>query len=178
MRTFLPWTLVAATAALACAQSPSRIGENTGPSGTTKNTVASLQGSFDLGPEPLSVSLKLADAWRAPATSERVSLVIDGIEMLRPGASFEVYLDPPESEALDSRHVSYVGEIAIFGKPGETPPSSRSLDVTMRVRALNEHRRLDPTQPPLRVVFRSSALGLEAEAAPALRFRKLTLEVR
>lgn len=132
-----------------------------------------------LGVETLSVPLSITASARTQlATAERVVLVIEGIELLELGGSFEVFLDPPETGAFDRSNEAYVGELAVFGKKGETPESTRTLDVTSRLRALGWSERLDDRSHPLRIVFRSDASANEGASAPALRVKRLTLEVR
>ena len=60
----------------------------------------------------------------------RWRLVVDDIEILRTGATFGVYLDPPHDSDPDPGHPSFLGTLAVFGTPDGGARSSRSFDVS------------------------------------------------
>ena len=180
MRFFLPWSLVFAAVSSACPPTPPNDHEARDVVTSSREVLAASDSKARLlGVETLSVPLSITVSARAQiATAERVVLVIEGIELLELGGTFEVFLDPPETAEFDRSNEAYVGELAVFGKKGETPESTRTLDVTARLRALGGSERLEDRTRPLRIVFRSGASLDEGASAPALRVKRLTLEVR
>ena len=149
---------------------------------TGAELAASEPGPYTLGREPLTVTLRVPEDRRerlaAIAAGSRpgsLRLVIEGIELLHPGAVHEVHLEPPEGRAPLSTDPSIVGHLALFGKPGEAPESTRTLDVTQRIRALPAGAR------EIRVTFMPGDRG-EAPASgfpeASLRFRRIALVER
>ncbi|HEV7667541.1 MAG TPA: hypothetical protein VGS22_03390 [Thermoanaerobaculia bacterium] len=136
-------------------------------------------GPYALGAEPLSVLVKVSAEARRPLAeaasgSDKILLVIERIEMLRPGATYEVYLDPPEERVADPGDRSYLGQISLFGKVGVTPPSDRSFEVGKWLRA---RRDLGAALDSFRVLIvpgdeRKPGAGA---AGPSLRFREISL---
>jgi hypothetical protein len=147
-------------------------------------------GPFQLGREPLTVTLRVPEGSRA-RLADLVSgsrpgslrLFVEGIELLHPGGVFEVHLEAPEGGTPDSRSPSFLGHVAVYGHAGETPESTRTFDVTERLRAL--WGRGGPSAiGPLRVTFvpgeRSDHDRAASSQAPeaTLRFRRVALVER
>jgi hypothetical protein len=100
-------------------------------------------------------------------------LVIEDVEMLRLGAAYEVYLEPPEGDDPDPGDPSYLGNLAVFGRLGETPPSSRSFDVGERLKELAE---AGMEGAELRLLFVPGDGGdTQDEGGPALRFGRAAI---
>ncbi len=155
------------------------------PSATSAELAASEPGPYTLGREPLTVTLRLPEERRerlaslAAGTSGSLRLFVEGIEMLHPGAVYEVHLEPSQGRTPGSTDPSFVGNVAIFGKAGEGRESTRSFDVTDRARALLGHG--GPAAGPIRVTFVPSdrAEGSQAGAPEAfIRFRRVALVER
>jgi hypothetical protein len=147
-------------------------------------------GPYRLGREPLTVTLRVLEERRGrladlAAGSRRGSLrlVIEGIELLRPGGVYEVHLEAPAGGTLDSRSPSFVGHVAVYGRVGETPESTRTFDVTERIRAL-WGRGGAAAIGPIRVAFVPSERNDRDEAASSqapevsLRFGRIALVER
>lgn len=164
--------------------SPSSASGPSGPSGSNAELAMSEPGPYTLGHEPLSVTLRLPEDRRerlaAVATGKqpgKLRLVIEGIEILHPGAVYDVHLEPAAGRTPSSSEPSFLGHIAIYGKPGETPESSRGFDVTERARALWSRG----PAGQIRILFVSSDRDEAATAgAPEafLRFRRVALVER
>jgi hypothetical protein len=161
--------------------SPSSASSNSRPSGSTAELAMSEPGPYTLGHEPLSVTLRLPEdrrerlaavaAGKQPGT---LRLVVEGIEMLHPGAVYDVHLEPAAGRTPSSSEPSFLGHIAIYGKPGETPESSRGFDVTERARALWSRGPAGPIQILFVPSDRDEARAPEA----SLRFRRVALVER
>lgn len=143
---------------------------------------ASDPGPYGLGAEPFALPFKV-DAGSRRRLSEAASgagtlfLLIEGIEILRPGATYEVYLNPPEGRLPDPADRSYLGQLSLFGSVRETPPSDRSFDLGRWVRA---RRGAGAALDVFRVLIvpgdeRASGPG---PAGPSLRFRRISVKER
>lgn len=188
----LGWMLGAATlaalAGVACTDPTAKLADvspssASSPSGTSAELAASEPGPYTLGHEPLSVTLRLTENRRerlsAVAAGKRpgsLRLIVEGIEILHPGAVYEVHLEPAAGRTPGSTEPSFLGHIAIYGKPGETPESSRGFDVTERARALWSRAPIGP----IRILFVPSDGEEAAAGAPEafLRFRRVALVER
>ncbi len=135
-------------------------------------------GPYVLGTEPLQVRVAVQGNGRplaeAASGGAKILLVIERLELLRPGATYEVYLDPPEGRGPNPEDGSFLGHISLFGKAGEAPPTDRAFDVGARIRArLEGGARLDGLRvlivPPL------DELRPSKDGSPALRFRAISL---
>lgn len=161
--------------------SPSSASSHSGPSGSSAELAMSEPGPYTLSHEPLSVTLRLPDDRQerlaAVATGKQpgtLRLIVEGIEILHPGAVYDVHLEPASGRTPGSTEPSFLGHIAIYGKPGATPESSRGFDVTERARALWSRG----STGPIRVLFVPS--DREEAGAPEafLRFRRVALVER
>jgi hypothetical protein len=129
---------------------------------------------------PSSVELELPASGRerlaamaSGAGAEGWRLVIEDVEMLRLGATYEVYLEPPEGDPPDPGDASYLGNLAVFGSVAETPPSSRTFAVGERLKELAE---AGMEGAALRLLFVPGDGGdTEDDGGPALRFGRASI---
>jgi hypothetical protein len=135
-----------------------------------------------LGDAPVTVELPATAADRLAAVTGRgghLRLAIDGLQVLHPGAVYQVYLDLPAGQAPDPAGTYFVGNLSLFTEPGQTGDIRRTFDVTDRVKAL---RRSGAGKGPLKVTFIRERLNGEAGTAgepPAfLRFTRVSLVER
>jgi len=146
---------------------------------------ATEPGPYELGREPLTVTLRVPEDRRerlaelaGSGQPGRLRLVVEGIEILRPGGVYDVHLEPPEGSSPGPSSPSFVGHLAIYSKPG-TRPSTRTFDVTGHLRSLLRNR---PATAALRVILvpAEESAGEEAgpPAGPVLRFRRIALVER
>ena len=179
----LGWMLgaaaIAALSGAACTEPNARPAEmrspaSPSPSGSNAELAASERGPYTLSREPLLVTLRLPEDRRERLTGS-LRLVVEGIEIIHPGAVYEVHLEPTREKRPGAKDPSFLGHIAIYGKPGAPPETSPGFDVTERVRSLAGR---DTNE--LRVLF----LPSEAEEAavepaePLLRIRRVVLVAR
>jgi tyrosinase len=108
--------------------------------------------AVDLGPQGGAVHGQLSEdggaLLRAPATGTspaRLGLVLADVQLVKPGASFAVYLNLPAGAAPDATSRYYVGNLALFGAAPHGEHAAHGLqgsevlfDVTDTVRALQE----------------------------------------
>lgn len=178
--------ILAALAGVACTEPNAKLADvspssASGPSKSSAELAMSEPGPYTLGHEPLSVTLRLPEDRRerlaAVATGQRpgtLRLVVEGIEILHPGAVYDVHLEPAAGRTPGSNEPSFLGHIAIYGKPGETPESSRGFDVTERARALWSR---GPAEP-IRILFVPSDREEAGAPEASLRFRRVALVER
>lgn len=174
--------ILAALAGGACTEPNAKLA-GVSPSGPSAELAMSEPGPYTLSHEPLSVTLRLPEDRRerlaavaAGKQPGKLRLVVEGIEMLHPGAVYDVHLEPAAGRTPGATEPSFLGHIAIYGKPGETPESSRGFDVTERARALWGRG----STGPIRILFVPSGRGEAATEAPdaLLRFRRVALVER
>lgn len=151
---------------------------------------ASEPGTYSLGREPLTVTLRVPEERRgrladlaAGSRPGSLRLVIEEIELRHPGGVYEVHLEPPADGTPGSRSPSFVGHVAVYGKVGDTPESTRTFDVTERAHALWGRGGPSAIQP-IRVTIVPSERSDHDQAAAAqapegsLRFRRIALVER
>lgn len=172
-------------AGAACSEPPPAVSAPSAPSALA----ASEPGPYELGREPLTVTLRIPEERRKRLTDlaggsqeGRLRLLVEGIEILRPGGVYEVHLEAPEGRLPGSASPSFAGHVAIFGKTGETPASTRTFDVTERIRSLLRERSSASPIESFRVTFLPGE-ARDGEASgpatgPVLRFRRVALVER
>lgn len=117
--------------------------EGEGPGGMTV-MAATRPGRVALGMEPREVAIPLqrgvGDRMEAAADEPvEMRVVVHGIEMLHPGALYEVYLNLPEGREPDPESPYFLGHVAAFtDSEGAEGTSDRSFAITDAVRALRE----------------------------------------
>ena len=150
------------------------------PAEPSAELAASEAGPHELGPEPLTVTLAVPAAVRerlaalaAGARPGRLRLAIEDVELLRPGAVYQVHLEPAAGRTPDPGDPSFLGNLALYGRSER--PSTRTFDVTDRARALWAK---GAPAGPVRVAFVLAHAEEAKEAAaggPFLRFRRVVL---
>lgn len=139
---------------------------------------ASEATQVELGAEPVTVAVPLSAAARERvlevAEPGSLRLAIEGLELLRPGRAYEVYLNLPEGAAPDPKGPHFLGLVALYAPPGEGAETLRTFDLAPAAQALRQQGRWTGD---VRVTFVPA--GEEAAAAgPYLRFRRLALHAR
>jgi hypothetical protein len=131
-----------------------------------------------LGSAPVTVRVPVPPAAAerlrsAAAGSGRLWLVVEGLQLLRPGVYHQVYLNLPEGAEPDPQGPRFVGNLSLFGAPRDEP-IEKAFDVTEKVRALGE----SALQGDLRVTFVPGNPEAAGEAGPFLSFRRVKLVER
>ncbi len=136
----------------------------------------------NLGRSPVSVSLSVPPAAneRMAAPGGRVRLVVEDLQLLRPGVHYQVYLNLPEGARPDPKGPNFIGHVALFTEPEHSEPVDRSFDVTDEVQEL---RRRGEWSGEVRVTFvpghgEDVMAAAPGGAAPFLRFRRIALVER
>lgn len=144
---------------------------------------ASPPAEVGLGQEPVTVEVPLTEAARErllelASTPGRLRLVIEGLQLLRPGVHYQVYLSLPAGAKPDPLGPHFVGHVALFAEPGHEP-MSRSFDVSRNVQAL---RARGLWKDEVRVTFVPAAspesLATAPGSGPFFRFRRVALVER
>jgi hypothetical protein len=130
-----------------------------------------------LGNVPVTIDLPAAERLAAAAgRGGHLRLAIDGLQVLHPGAVYQVYLGLPPGKAPDPRGPYFVGNLSLFTEPGQTGDIRRTYDVTDRVKALRES---GEWKGPVRVTFVRERLdggtGTAGEPPAFLRFTRVSL---
>jgi len=134
-----------------------------------------------LGSAPVTVSLPAPQEERlaaATAQGRHLRLVIEGLQVLHPGAVYQVYLDLPAGKAPDPASPYFVGNLSLYTEPGQTGDIRRTYDVTQQVKAL---RKRGEWKGDVRVTFVRERLGEEGHAGTAgeppafLRFTRVSI---
>lgn len=146
----------------------------------TQVLAASEATQVELGAEPVTVAVPLPAAAKERvlevAEPGRLRLAIEGLQLLRPGRAYEVYLNLPEGAAPDPKGPHFLGLVALYAPAGDPAETTRTFDLAPAAQALRERGRW--TAGELRVTF-IPADGEEAPAkGPFLRFRRLALHAR
>jgi hypothetical protein len=134
-----------------------------------------------LGSSPVTVNLPAPADERLSAATARgkhLYLAVDGLQVLHPGAVYQVYLDLPAGSAPDPQGPYFVGNLSLYTDLGQTAAIRRTYDVTEQVKALRQRREW---KGPVRVTFVQERLGEEAgagEPAAFLRFTQVSLVER
>jgi hypothetical protein len=142
---------------------------------------ASPDAETRLGSSPVTLTLPSPPEERVAAVAEQgghLRLVIEGIQVLHPGAVYQVYLNLPPGKAPDPGGPYFVGNLSLYTEPGQTPDITRTYDVTEQVKAL---RRTGEWKGPVRLTFVRERLGQEPSASvpPAfLRFTRVSVVAR
>ncbi|HEX9671533.1 MAG TPA: hypothetical protein VGC93_18845 [Thermoanaerobaculia bacterium] len=145
-----------------------------------KVLAASESTQVELGAEPVTVAVPLPanakERLLELAEPGRLLLAIEGLELLRPGVAYEVYMNLPEGAEPDPKGPHFLGLVALYTRPEQAGETTRSLDLAPAVQALRE-RGLLPGE--LRVTFvPADGDKVAAPAGPFLRFRRLALHAR
>jgi hypothetical protein len=130
-----------------------------------------------LGNTPVTVTLPAPSEDKVAAIAAQgghLRLAIDGLEVLHPGAVYQVYLDLPEGRTPSPQDAHFVGTLSLFTDPGKTLGIRRTYDVTDQVRGL---RQRGEWKGPLRVTFVRERLDRPASSEPTefLRFTRVAL---
>jgi len=134
-----------------------------------------------LGSAPVTVILPAPPEERLAAAitqGKHLRLAIEGLQVLHPGAVYQVYLDLPSGRAPDPASPSFVGNLSLYTEPGQTGDIRRTYDVTEQVMAL---RQRGEWKGPVRVTFVRDRLGEEGHAGTAaeppvfLRFTRVSI---
>jgi len=139
---------------------------------------ASPAGETRLGSAQVTVNLPAPSAERLSAATARgkhLYLAVDGLQVLHPGAVYQVYLDLPTGSAPDPQGPYFVGNLSLYTDPGRTADIRRTYDVTEQVKVL---RQRGEWKGPVRVTFVQERLGGESNAggpAAFLRFTQVSL---
>lgn len=153
-------------------------------SSASSELASTATGPFELGLEPLTVALAVPAAGRerlaALARGSRpggLRLAVEGVELLRPGGVYQVYLELPASEEPAASHPAFAGHLSPYGDAGSGAESRRGFDVTERARAL---WRDGGPAGPVRVTFVPARPPEASEAGPGpfLRIRRVALVER
>lgn len=171
-------TVLFALAMPSCAADP--VGAPAGPrsAGGQEALAMSEPEEVRLGSEPVTVRVPVppeaAERLRSAAAGPgSLWLVIEGLQLLRPGVYHQVYLNLPEGAEPDPQGPHFVGNLSLYGAPrGE--PLEKAFDVTDEVRALRE----DLREGGLRVTFVPGNPEAAAEAGPFLSLRRVKLVER
>lgn len=128
-----------------------------------------------LGNAPVTIDLAAAERLAA-AQGRRLRLAIDGLQVLHPGAVYQVYLGLPPGKAPDPAGPYFVGNLSLFTEPGQTGDIRRTYDVTDQVDGL---RRRGEWKGPVRVTFvrerLDGAASTAGEPSAFLRFTRVSL---
>jgi hypothetical protein len=145
---------------------------------------ASQDVEIRLGNAPVTLTLPAPSEERVAAVTSRdghLRLVIEGIQVLHPGAVYQVYLNLPPGKESDPQGPYFVGNLSLYTEPGQTPDITRTFDVTEQVKAL---RRAGEWKGPVRVTYvreRLDRLGHEPSAGGPqvfLRFTRVSIVAR
>jgi hypothetical protein len=162
----IPFVLSLAAAAMPC--SPERSG----------TLAASEKAARSLGNEPVTVAVRLPESVAGNA-SRRLRVVVEGLELVHPGAVYEVYLNLPEGRKPDPEGPYFLGHLALYGQPvGGEPDGRRSFDLTDKLAALRESG--DWTGEVELTFVRGNPEQAQARAAPAefIRFSHISVVER
>jgi hypothetical protein len=175
-RLLLPVLALAAglPATLACAM-------KTTPPDPVPVLAASSATETRLGNAPVTLTLPAPPEDKVAAITVgggHLRLAIDGLEVLHPGAVYQVYLNLPEGRTPSPQDPHFVGTLSLYTDPGKTLGIRRTYDVTDQVKAL---RTRGEWKGPLRLTFVRERLDQPAGSASPnepgefLRFTRVTL---
>ena len=147
-------------------------------SGTVLAT--SDESAIELGSEARSVELPTPPAaWQRlltlAAAPGRLRLALEGVRLLHPGVTYQVYLGLPAGAEPQPDGPHFVGHLALYAEPAETGDVVRSFEISKQVAALG---RQGAPQGPLRVTFVPTASRDELAAAgggPFFRLRRIVV---
>ena len=118
-----------------------------------------------LGNAPVTLTLPAPAEDQVAAIAARgghLRLAIDGLEVLHPGAVYQVYLDLPEGRTPSPEDPHFVGTLSLYTDPGKTLGLRRTYDVTTQIQALQKR---GEWKGPLRVTFIRERLDRPAASA-------------
>ncbi|MCG8454644.1 MAG: tyrosinase family protein, partial [Holophagales bacterium] len=141
---------------------------------------ASQPSAVSLGRDPVRVSVDvptLAERLAADG-SGRIRVVIEGLELVRPGGIFQVYLNLPEGQEADPESLYYLGHIAVFGHIHEGLAGRRSFDVTDKIRALRRDGEWSGSVELTFVRSNPEAASAETASNELLRFSHVSVVAR
>lgn len=124
----------------------------TTPGGTPEEvvTMAEEERNVSLGTATTRVAVEVAqEAARTMVglaqDDDPLRVVIEGLNLVRPGAYYQVYMNLPQGTEPDPKGPYYLGNLALFAHPGGHPGdahadtlSTRSFDISDNVRQLEE----------------------------------------
>jgi tyrosinase len=100
---------------------------------------ATEPGAVELGADATTVAVNVPEQSLVAETAGRLRVVIEEVELVHPGAVYEVYLNLPAGTEPDPESDYYVGHLAVFTGVHEGQDAvtgQRSFDVTDKVEAL------------------------------------------
>jgi hypothetical protein len=160
-----------------------------GASATSPEVLAaSPRAEVRLGNAPVRVSLALPASAESQVEARtargegRLRLVIEGLQLLHPGAVYEVYLNLPAGQPPVPDNSARVGNLSLFTDPESSGEITRSFDITDRVKALRQRRQWSG-QVELTFVRENLAGPRGGPAAPPgsgdfLRFTRVSILAR
>lgn len=143
--------------------------------------VSSSGPSIELGGEARSVELPMSTvSWQRlrelASTTERLRLALEGVKLLHPGVTYQVYLGLPAGTEPQPDGPHFVGHLALYAEPAETGEVVRTFEISKQVASLGSAGA--PPSGPLRVTFVPTASREEMNAAgggPFFRLRRIVV---
>ena len=139
---------------------------------------AAVQVKVDL---PAAVGQHMKSFAAAPPKPGHLRLVVEGIQVLHPGAVYQVYLNLKAGQKPDPAGPAFLGNISIFAEAEHSEPINRSFDLSRKAKAL-------AAKGEVQLTFVRERLDQQAglAAAPAalpeptefLRFTKVSIQER
>jgi hypothetical protein len=143
---------------------------------------AAVQVKVDL---PAAVGQHMKSFAATPPKPGHLRLVVEGLQVVHPGAVYQVYLNLPAGQKPDPAGPSFLGNISIFAEAEHSEPINRSFDLSPKAKALAAkgevqltfvRERLD--QPAGTPAAASAASATPAEPTEFLRFAKVSIQER
>lgn len=141
---------------------------------------------MELGAEPMTVTVPLSESARSRmqgTEGAKLRLALEGVTMLRPGVTYQVYLDlPPGSVALaaaDASSPHFLGHLALFAEPGQNE-MTRTFDIADKVDALRHAGAWDDDEVRVTLVPAASReeLAKAPGSGPFFRLRRIAISGR
>ncbi len=177
-----------AVALVACgsqAKNAAETGEEAVPDAVPADEVlaASAAGPpMELGAEPMTVTLPLSESARSrmrATEGAKLRLALEGVTMLRPGVTYQVYLDLPPGAATDASSPHFLGHLALFAEPGQNE-MTRTFDIADKVDALRRAGAWDDDEVRVTLVPAASReeLAKAPGSGPFFRLRRIAISGR
>jgi len=162
--------LAVAGGLLACAM------KTTPPDPAPGVLAASPAAEIRLGSSQVTVDLPVPQEERLAAVltqGRHLLLAVDGLQVLHPGAVYQVYLNLPPGKAPKPEGPYFVGNLSLYTEPGQTADIRRTYDITEPVKTLRQN---GEWKGPVRVTFVRERLDPQAGDGTAfLRFTRVSI---
>jgi len=176
-----------AVALVACgsqAKNAAETGEEAVPEAVPADEVlaASTGPPVELGVEPVTVTVPLSEAARSrlrAAEGGKLRLALEGVTMLRPGVTYQVYIDLPPGVVPDASTPHFLGHLALFAEPGQVE-MTRTFDLAGKVEALRRDKTWDDEEVRVTLVPAASReeLAKAPGSGPFFRLRRIAISGR